>query len=248
MLVGCVIQKRIYYTITHFLYHHHIYICILLFLLGTPCSDMFFASGNTTPSLVASPPPTQTHFVSPPFSPPTSPPPLTSVAPVPTTTVTVSRSQLPEEPTEKMKPIKLKPVPITNERLAARLGKPMPGSEESKKSGGTENVFNTYLSVSGQRLVNNKSKTDDLERYIAEIEASDEAKDSASSNLPSVGGAGPSSASVHRKTRRRYTDSRHPTSELPDVTSSSTGAINETTNTVEKPANHRRRTQQFLAS
>merc|ERR1712018_355222 len=45
---------------------------------GTPCSDMFFASGNTTPSLVASPPPTQTHFVSPPFSPPTSPPPLTS--------------------------------------------------------------------------------------------------------------------------------------------------------------------------
>ena len=210
---------------------------------------MFFASGNTTPSLVASPPPTQTHFVSPPFSPPTSPPPLTSVAPVPTTTVTVSRSQLPEEPTEKVKPIKLNPVPITNERLAARLGKPITGSEESKKSG--ENVFSTYLSVSGQRLVNNKSKTDDLERYIAEIEASDEAKDSASSNLPTgIGGhgSGPSSASMHRKTRRRYTDSRHPTSELPDVTSSSTGAINETTNTVEKPANHRRRTQQFLAS
>ena len=206
---------------------------------------MFFASGNTTPSLVASPPPTQTHFVSPPFSPPTSPPPLTSVAPVPTTTVTMSRSnQLPEEPTEKMKPIKLKPVPITNERLAARLGKPMPGSEEAKKSGENAFEFNSYLSVSGQRLVNNKSKTDDLERYIAEIEASDEAKDSASSNLPSVAGT----SLTQRKTRRRYTDSRHPTSELPDVTSSSTGAINETTNTVEKPANHRRRTQQFLAS
>ena len=50
---------------------------------GTPCSDMFFASGNTTPSHVASPPPNQTHFGSPMFSPPTSPPPLTTVTEVP---------------------------------------------------------------------------------------------------------------------------------------------------------------------
>ena len=125
--------------------------------------------------------------------------------------------------------------------MASRLGKPITtttGSPESR-----ENPFTGYLSVSGQRLVNNKSKTDDLERYIAEIEAS-EATDSASSTLPSVGSGNP----AHRKTRRRYTDNRHQTSELPDVTSASTGAINETLHTVEhqKPVN-RRRTQQFLS-
>ena len=53
------------------------------YVSGTPCSDMFFASGNTTPSHVASPPPNQTHFGSPMFSPPTSPPPLTTVTEVP---------------------------------------------------------------------------------------------------------------------------------------------------------------------
>jgi len=50
-----------------------------------------------------------------------------------------------------------------------------------------------------------KSKTDDLDRYISQIEA-------APSTL-SV-----REASTTRKyTRRRYTDSRHPTTELPDV-------------------------------
>lgn len=48
-----------------------------------------------------------------------------------------------------------------------------------------------------------RSKTDDLDRYISQIES------------PS-----PSTLSVRetkKYTRRRYTDTRHPTTELPDV-------------------------------
>ena len=152
------------------------------------------------------------------------------------------------EPTEKVKPIVLNPVPITNERLASRLGKPITTTTTSGATAPktTENTYSTssYLSVSGQRLVNYKSKTDDLERYIAEIEAGEAKADTSSassvqtltSKVPSV-----------KRGQRRYTDSRHPTSELPDMTYASLGALNESTSTVEKPSGNRRRTQQFLA-
>ena len=147
---------------------------------------------------------------------------------------------------EKVKPIVLNPVPITNAKLASRLGKAITTTSPSSPPSGktdpqiTLPEYGSFLSVSGQRLVNYKSKTDDLERYIAEIEASEEGE-AANSTLPSIGGQ------TSKRGRRRYTDSRHPTSELPDVTSASTGAINESNHTVEKPVN-RRRTQQFLAS
>ena len=153
------------------------------------------------------------------------------------------------EPPEKVKPIVLNPVPITNERLAARLGKPITGSTTTSGATApktTENTYSTssFLSVSGQRLVNYKSKTDDLERYIAEIEAGEAKADTSSassvqtltSKVPSV-----------KRGQRRYTDSRHPTSELPDMTYASLGALNESAGTVEKPSSNRRRTQQFLA-
>ena len=110
-------------------------------------------------------------------------------------------------------------------------------------------AVSTYLSVSGQR-VPTKSKTDDLERYIAEIEASEaEAaglNNSGSSGPGGIGIPAQTSTTVSRKyTRRRYTDNRHPTTELPDMTSASTGAINVTsTMSPERPL-IRRRTQQL---
>ncbi len=51
-----------------------------------------------------------------------------------------------------------------------------------------------------------RSKTDDLDRYISQLEAS------APSSTLSV-------RETKKYTRRRYTDSRHPTTELPDVSS-----------------------------
>ena len=48
---------------------------------GTPSSEMFFGSGNSTPSFVTSPPPNASAFSSPSFSPPVSPPPLMQVGP-----------------------------------------------------------------------------------------------------------------------------------------------------------------------
>ena len=104
-------------------------------------------------------------------------------------------------------------------------------------------AVSTYLSVSGQRIPT-KSKTDDLERYIAEIEASE--AESSVAGLNNVTGGAQTSTTVSRKyTRRRYTDNRHPTTELPDMTSASTGAINVTsTMSPERPL-IRRRTQQL---
>ena len=98
---------------------------------------------------------------------------------------------------------------------------------------------NTYLSVSGQRIPT-KSKTDDLERYIAEIEA-EGGKPTSDPNLPS------NLRESRKYTRRKYTDNRHPTTELPDVTSASTGAINVATTSPppERPALVKRRTQQL---
>ena len=175
---------------------------------STPCSDIFFGSGTTTPSHIASPPPMHSHFGSPIFlSPPVSPPPLTTI---PSTTI--------DSPTDSASatPIVLSPVPMAPpQRLAT--------SSNQQSS-------NVYLSASGQRVIPYKSKTDDLDRYISEIE--NETKET---------------STVRKYTRRRYTDNRHTTTELPDVSSASMGAINVQSSvnaTADKPLT-RRRTQQL---
>lgn len=53
-----------------------------------------------------------------------------------------------------------------------------------------------------------RSKTDDLDRYINQIESA-----------PSTLSVRESTTTAKKYTRRRYTDSRHPTTELPDVSS-----------------------------
>ena len=202
---------------------------------STPCSDMFFASGNfktqlsfenvnnlknnytflrdlkvynnniftgnTTPSHMMSPPPTNSHFGSPLLlSPPLSPPPLT--------TIPASPSRI---DTESTTPIILSPVPASPTRNMTRNLSPFTPLNQQRGPMGSS-VTGMTLSASGQRVAT-KSKTDDLERYIAEIEASEAAE----------------TPTVRKYTRRRYTESRHPTTELPDMTSASTGAINTST-------------------
>ena len=174
---------------------------------STPCSDIFFGSGTTTPSHMASPPPTTSQFGSPIFlSPPVSPPPLTTI---PSTTI--------DSPTDSASatPIVLSPVPMA------------PPQRMATTSGQATMPSNTFLSASGQRVIPYKSKTDDLDRYISEIE--NETKET---------------PTVRKYTRRRYTDNRHTTTELPDVSSASMGAINVTSVATEKPLT-RRRTQQL---
>lgn len=188
-----------------------------------------------------SPPPTHSHFGSPLFlSPPISPPPLTTIAPA-----GQQQSRVDSAASESATPIVLSPVPKSPTRPGMNVPRSTSPMTPLMGQCGPMSTTSTYLSVSGQRIPT-KSKTDDLERYIAEIEAS-EAE-------PGTLGSGGSAPTAGRKyTRRRYTDNRHPTTELPDMTSASTGAINlaSTSSTAstgqqqQQPALVRRRTQQL---
>ena len=69
-----------------------------------------------------------------------------------------------------------------------------------------------------------RSKTDNLDRLIAEVDRETSARGgsvarsgSGGSGHGSTGSNGGSGREVKRYIRRRYTDSRHPTTELPDV-------------------------------
>ena len=177
-----------------------------------------------------SPPPS--HLCSPLLlSPPLSPPPLTTIPSTP-------QGLDSECPTPT--PLILSPVPKSpcpKPRFTTTPMTPM----KSVINPEPKAPPNTYLSVSGQRIPT-KSKTDDLERYIAEIEA-EGVKPTSDTNLQMA-------PPVSRKyTRRKYTDNRHPTTELPDMTSASTGAINVASTTTspppERPALVKRRTQQL---
>ena len=170
-----------------------------------------------------SPPPS--HLCSPLLlSPPLSPPPLATIPSTP--------QQLDSECAT---PIVLSPVPAKSPQPKPRFST-TPMTPMKSVINPEPKSTNSYLSVSGQRIPNLKSKTDDLERYISEIEAEENVE---KGNLP-----------VARKyTRRKYTDNRHPTTELPDMTSASTGAINVASTTTspppERPALVKRRTQQL---
>lgn len=199
---------------------------------GTPSSDMFFGSGNTTPSLVTSPPPNcQGGFGSPlVFSPPISPPPLQQ-ATVVTTSVINAKPRLSVAiglESKSPPPLVLSPVPPSKTADKAKrssfalnvdTGTPK-RTVVTTTSTNTTTFSTTLLSVSGQRIPG-KSKTDDLERYISEIEASE----AAAANQPTSASAGATPTKEHKKyTRRRYTDTRHPTTELPDVRSDADAA------------------------
>lgn len=128
---------------------------------GTPSSEIFFGSGNTTPSLLASPPPHQSTFSTPTGSPPMSPPPLQHLG------HSLGRTSGGE-------PIVLQPVP------AAAKAK---GSSSSLRP---------------------KSEVLEAPR-LSDIESESATPRATPSREPK------------KYIRKRYTDSRHPTKELPDV-------------------------------
>ena len=163
---------------------------------GTPSSDMFFGSGNTTPSLMMSPPPHTSAFNSPTFSPPISPPPL--------------------QPANFGKPglvdpesaLVLQPVPQRRAAAAAASAldskqtapKPSPMRQASAKIAAEIDKAMGKDSDSGQ----SNAKTD-VGRLLTEYDTE--------SSTPRATPA----REVKKYVRRRYTDSRHPTTELPDV-------------------------------
>ena len=135
---------------------------------ATPSSDMFFGSGNTTPSLITSPPPHSSTFASPTFSPPLSP--LMNFLTTQPGTLTSTGEEY---------KLTLQPVPKEAKKEAkVDMTKPQ------------TNVENGNSSTKSKEEV---EKTSDLEDKSAPAREQ------------------------KKYIRRRYTDSRHPTTELPDI-------------------------------
>ncbi len=77
-----------------------------------------------------------------------------------------------------------------------------------------ESVVNSAASRLTAFNADMRSKTDNLERLISEVERS---------SADSLSGGGLGGREVKKYIRRRYTDSRHPTTELPDVRGDGSG-------------------------
>jgi len=205
---------------------------------NSPSDGAFFGSGMSTPSNPLSPPPTiPTPMV---FSPPPSP---LAVTPTPQNRsehdVNVSVETKYLDPGGKGAhdvSLVLKPVPQHSQRRPSPaestktlVNEPMPdisvSSEEKKTSPkpyALKRVKDTSLAMSSLSLPSEtnganrlsafnpdcRSKTENLERLLTEVERS--GSDHGSNT--SLGGR-----LVKPYIRRRYTDSRHPTTELPDV-------------------------------
>ncbi|XP_059080446.1 uncharacterized protein LOC131878482 isoform X2 [Tigriopus californicus] len=126
---------------------------------GTPSSEIFFGSGNTTPSLLASPPPHQSTFSTPTCSPPMSPPPLQHL-----------------------------------------------GHSMARTSGGDPLVLQPVPPAKAKGSANVRAKSEVLEApRLSDIESESATPRATPSREPK------------KYVRKRYTDSRHPTKELPDV-------------------------------
>ncbi|XP_071746398.1 uncharacterized protein [Lepeophtheirus salmonis] len=182
--------------------------------------EAFFGSGQSTPSA-------QTDPGSPPsFSPPISPPPLTSTItttmspvtdvllvlnPVPprtrkktptgsTSPPTIVEEEAPPTPRPLLSPIHIAPPsPPT----------PPPSPPAPPSSTATASLMPPSEPNLPTLLSDRRAKTDNLENYISELE-----------KLPTVASDScltTSRREMKRYTRRRYTDSRHPTRALPDV-------------------------------
>jgi len=208
---------------------------------NSPSDGVFFGSGMSTPSNPLSPPPTiPTPMV---FSPPPSP---LAVTPTPgvrsqhNVNVSVETKYLdPGGRGPQDVSLVLKPVPSHSQRRPSPaestktlVNEPMPdisvSSEEkldkriSPKPYDLRRVKDTSLAMSSLSLPSEtnggnrlsafnpdcRSKTENLDRLLTEVErtGSDHGSNS------SLGGR-----EVKKYIRRRYTDSRHPTTELPDV-------------------------------
>ena len=205
---------------------------------ASPTDGVFFGSGMSTPSNPLSPPPTiPTPMV---FSPPPSP---LAVTPTPhdkmqhDVNVSVETKYLdPGGKGTQDVSLVLKPVPSASQRRPSPaestktlVNEPTPeinvSSEEKKTSPkpyALRRVKDTSLAMSSLSLPSEtnggnrlsafnpemRSKTENLERLLTEVERS--SSDQGSNT--SLGGR-----EVKKYIRRRYTDSRHPTTELPDV-------------------------------
>ena len=209
---------------------------------GTPSSEMFFGSGNTTPSFVTSPPPNQSGFSSPSFSPPISPPPLQPthfgrqpprlgvldpevrkigagagvsgaadqliLQPVPT-----NAKKLTPEP-DKLRPSTMSTAttsrmsrftPATSTRTTASTSISSAALTSATRTSTSIPSTTTTRPSPTTSMSDCRSKTDNLERLISDIDSE-----------TATPRATPS-REVKKYVRRRYTDSRHPTTELPDV-------------------------------
>lgn len=170
---------------------------------GTPSSDIFFGSGNTTPGYPASPP-AQSCCSSPlTMSPPLSPPPLHSVS-------TSATSQVHSKPRLSISVSSPTGTKFTFKSRQGEDGKRTFVSPTSPLSPTEPGTTTSLLSVTplsppiGARLGGVvKAHTDNLDRYISEIEK--EGEEAVLSKPPK------------KYVRRRYTDTRHHTTELPDV-------------------------------
>ena len=113
---------------------------------GTPSSEMFFGSGNTTPSFVTSPPPNASAFSSPSFSPPVSPPPLMQVGAGPAGSARQPKTTLGTIPGyEKSSGLVLQPAPGGG-------GGGSPGSGVKKPAARSPQSFVTPPPASGKLL------------------------------------------------------------------------------------------------
>ena len=231
---------------------------------GTPSSEMFFGSGNTTPSFVTSPPPNASAFSSPSFSPPASPPPLMQVS------ASAAGSRQPKtalgtipgyEKSATGSGLVLQPAPASASGgvpTGGGLKKPAARSPQSfvtpPPSSGKSRLVNLGLGfllgdlflqaciLSHERIefICYKSTIEPFFVTAAETEGG-----GADSSSTLTGGSG-SGLSRRPYVRKRYTDTRHPTKELPDVRQDSPPGDGGGLPTVQNPPVSRRQQQQDL--
>ena len=181
---------------------------------GTPSSDQFFGSANTSPSYVTSPPPVHSECSSPvTFSPPVSPPPLAPAGTVATSAVHVRpRLSVVAAAAVASTPHHSVTAPAcvveSEKKFTFQAGDfkrafvsppPPPVSPLSPTSAGNMSFLSVTPLSSPLRpdgLV--KAHTDNLDRYIAEIEATE-----STGSLPVM----PKKQQPY--IRRRYTGMRH---------------------------------------
>ena len=182
---------------------------------GTPSSDMFFGSGNTTPSLVTSPPPLQSGLSSPSFSPPISPPPLAQLY----QPSAIGRGPVARDYAQRHSvadPLVLQPVP-SPKRTPTVTSPALPEVKvtTSTSTAAKPQITSFYDSTVVKKVADasrssaiRPSKTESniqSARLLSDIESE--------STTPRA----TPSREQKKYVRRRYTDTRHPTKELPDV-------------------------------
>lgn len=182
---------------------------------ATPSSEMFFGSGNTTPSYLTSPPPHQSGFTSPlTFSPPVSPPPLQTHLHRRLANPEIVEPHLVLSPAPAGHRISSTVIAENDDEDGSGATTPQPMPRRTRTESSRLSAYEPATSASSRVPAfysHVKSKTENLERAINEIESSaPRAAESASTLLDPK-------KEHKRYTRRRYTDSRHPTKELPDV-------------------------------